>query len=171
MIHVVRRLTCPLDFQLIDSDVFVVDERRYPQHPIPGVVAIVVSAKGILLGRRDKAPGKGLWSIPGGAVEIGETQKESVVREVLEETGVQCKVLKLVNTADFITLDTFDKVEYHFLLNHYLAHAISGELKPEFPDGEVGWFHPNELPEDMVNQEIIHLLESVRAQILEFMDK
>jgi len=147
------------------------DDRRYPQHPIPGVGAIVVSSKGILLARRDKAPGKGLWSIPGGAVESGETQKESVVREVLEETGIQCEVIKLISTADLITLDESKKVEFHFLLNHYLARSISGVLKPEFPDGEVGWFHPEKLPEDMVNGEIIELINSVKDSIAELMDE
>ncbi len=142
-------------------------DRRYPKHPIPGVGAIVVSSRGILLARRDKPPGKGLWSIPGGAVELGESQKESVIREVLEETGVQCEVLKLVSTADLITLDTSETVEFHFLLNHYLARATTDVLKPEFPDGEVGWFHPDELPDDMVNQEIIDLLSSVRDLVIE----
>ena len=146
-------------------------DRRFPKHPIPGVGAIVVGNKGVLLARRDKPPGEGLWSIPGGGVELGENQKESVIREVLEETGVQCEVLKLVSTADLITLDEADTVEFHFLLNHYLARAISDDIKPEFPDGEVGWFHPEELPEDMVNQEIIVLLSSVKDLILELMNE
>ena len=156
---------------MIDDDVFTMDERRYPHHPIPGVGAIVVSNKGVLLARRDKAPGKGLWSIPGGAVELGETQKESVIREVLEETGVLCEVIKLVSTADLITLDESGSVEFHFLLNHYLARSTGGVLKPEFPDGEVGWFHPDKLPKEMVNQEIIDLLTSVRELILKSMNQ
>ncbi|MGY5858455.1 MAG: NUDIX domain-containing protein [Candidatus Thorarchaeota archaeon] len=147
------------------------DDRRYPAHPITGVVVIVVSNKGVLLARRDKAPGTGLWSLPGGAVELGETQKESVIREVLEETGVQCEVIRLVSTADFITLDESNKVEFHFLLNHYLARSISGVLKPEFPDGEVCWFHPDQLPDDMVNNEIIELINSVKDSITELMDE
>ncbi|MGY5880040.1 MAG: NUDIX domain-containing protein [Candidatus Thorarchaeota archaeon] len=145
------------------------NDRSYPNHPIPGVGAIVVCKKGVLLARRDKPPGEGLWSIPGGGVETGETQKESVIREVLEETGIECDVLELVSTADLITLDETGKVEFHFLLNHYLAKAITEETKPEFPEGEVGWFHPDRLPEDMVNQEIIELLNSVKDSINELM--
>ncbi len=41
-------------------------KRRYPCFPIPGVGAIVIGSKGVILVRRDKDPGKGLWSIPGG---------------------------------------------------------------------------------------------------------
>jgi 8-oxo-dGTP diphosphatase len=145
-------------------------DRSYPLHPIPGVGAIVVGRKGVLLARRDKPPGTGLWSIPGGAIELGETQSESVVREVLEETGVRCEVIKFVSTADLVTLDSTNAVEFHFLLNHYLARALTDDTKPEFPGGEVGWFHPNELPEDMVNQEIIDILYSVKDSILELMN-
>ena len=145
------------------------NNRKYPLHPIPGVGAIVVSNKGVLLARRDKDPGTGLWSIPGGAVEPGEAQRESVYREVFEETGIQCEVIKLVSTADLITLDESKKVEFHFLLNHYLARAIGGDLKPEFLDGEVGWFHPDKLPDDMVNEALCELIDSVKDSISELM--
>jgi 8-oxo-dGTP diphosphatase len=147
------------------------NDRSYPDHPIPGVGAIVVSKKGILLARRDKPPGEGRWSIPGGGVETGETQKESVIREVLEETGVECEALEFVGTADLITLDEDGKVEFHFLLNHYLAKAITEVTKPEYPEGEVGWFHPDRLPEDMVNSEIIELLHSVKDAIVDLMNQ
>jgi len=146
-------------------------ERRYPKYPIPGVGAIVVGSKGILLARRDKSPGEGLWSIPGGGVEIGETQKESVFREVLEETGIECEVLNLVSTDDLITLDDTGRVEFHFLLNHYLARAITEDTRPEFPNGEVAWFHPNDLPDDMVNQRIIDLLDALKDAILDLMNQ
>jgi 8-oxo-dGTP diphosphatase len=145
------------------------NDRKYPTHPIPGVGAIVVSKRGILLARRDKAPGTGLWSIPGGAVEPGETQKDAVAREILEETGIRCVAIKLLTTSDLITLDASGQVEYHFLINHYLARAIDGELRPEFPDGEVNWFHPDNLPEDMVNQEVRDLINSEKDTILEMM--
>jgi len=145
------------------------NDRRYPDHPIPGVGAIVVSPRGILLARRDKDPGTGLWSIPGGAIEPGETQKESIIREVFEETGIHCEVINLVSTIDLITLDASERIEYHFLINHYLARSTGGELRPEFPDGEVGWFHPDNLPEDMVNQEVRNLISSVKHTIYEMM--
>ena len=145
------------------------NDRRYPVHPIPGVGAIVVSKQGILLARRDKAPGTGLWSIPGGAVEPGETQKDAITREIFEETGIRCVAVKLLTTSDLITLDASGQVEYHFLINHYLARAIDGELRPEFPDGEVNWFHPDNLPEDMVNQEVRDLINSEKDTIFEMM--
>ena len=143
--------------------------RRYPTLPIPGVGAIVVGSHGVLLGRRDKAPGQGLWSIPGGGVELGETQETSVVREVEEETGVRCKVLEFVSTVDLITRDSTGNVEFHFILNHYLARALTENTRPEYKGGEVGWFHPDNLPLDVADQRIAELILSVREKILGLM--
>ena len=80
----------------------------------------------MLLARRDKDPGEGLWSIPGGGVELGETQEEAAVRETKEETGVDCDVIEYVGTADLVTKDSSGRVQYHFILNHFLARV---ELK------------------------------------------
>jgi ADP-ribose pyrophosphatase YjhB (NUDIX family) len=145
--------------------------RRYPRFPIPGVGAIVVGSKGVLLVRRDKDPGKGLWSIPGGGVEIGETQVESLIREVEEETGVRCELVDFVSTADLITPDESGQIEFHYLLNHYLARALTEVTAPEIPEAEVGWFHPDDLPEDMVSQRISGLILSVKDRILELISE
>ena len=145
-------------------------DRRYPQFPIPGVGAIVVGPKGVLLARRDKDPAKGLWSFPGGGVEVGETQEDSIIREVEEETGVKCEILDFVSTVDLITRDSSGKIEFHFLLNHFLAKALTEETRPETEDGEVGWFHPDNLPTDMANQQIVDLILSVRERILVLMN-
>lgn len=145
------------------------NDRRYPSLPIPGVGAIVVGPKGVLLARRDKDPGAGFWNIPGGGVELGETQTASVIREVEEETGVKCKVLDFISTADLIARDTSGVVEFHFLLNHFLARAITEETRSETEGGEVDWFHPDHLPNDMANQRIVDLIQSVRDRILALM--
>ena len=144
--------------------------RRYPVYPIPGVGAVVVGSQGILLARRDKDPGTGLWSIPGGGVELGETQEEAVVREVFEETGIKCKVLDLISTADLITPDNTGKIEFHFILNHYLAQALTESTRPETIDGEVGWFDPDNLPSDMASEEIIRLLQNAHFRIKQLMN-
>ncbi|MFX1483229.1 MAG: NUDIX domain-containing protein [Promethearchaeota archaeon] len=143
--------------------------RRYPRFPIPGVGAIVVSSQGVLLVRRDKAPGEGLWSIPGGGIELGETQEEAAIREVSEETGVLCEILELVGTADLITPDEKGLIEFHYVLNHYLARALTETTTPETPKAEVSWFHPDQLPEDMASLRISKLILSVREKVLEIM--
>ena len=126
----------------------------------------MVGPAGLLLVRRDKDPGMGLWSIPGGAVELGETQKEAVVREVMEETGVQCEVLELISTADLVTLDSEGRVEYHYLLNHYLARGLTMETRPETPAAEVTWFPLDSLPIEEMPIQILGLLEKSREKML-----
>ncbi|MHA1907551.1 MAG: NUDIX hydrolase [Candidatus Thorarchaeota archaeon] len=141
------------------------DDRRYPSYPIPGVGAVVFGEQGVLLVRRHKNPGKGLWSVPGGGVEVGESQIEAVQREVLEETGVQCTVVKFLSTYDIILPDDSNKTEFHFLLNHYLAKAETVELTPEVPEAEVAWFKLDALPVDEMPPAVIDLIETGRREM------
>ena len=62
--------------------------REYPEAPIVGVGAVVIDGTKVLLVRRGQEPLKGEWSLPGGALELGETLQQGVVREVLEEHGL-----------------------------------------------------------------------------------
>ena len=63
--------------------------RKYPHQPIVGVGGIIFQDESVLLVKRGKEPALRQWSIPGGVVDIGETLKEAVVREILEETGIE----------------------------------------------------------------------------------
>ncbi|MHA2161945.1 MAG: NUDIX hydrolase [Candidatus Thorarchaeota archaeon] len=145
-------------------------ERRYPDFPIPGVGAVVVGTDGVLLARRDKEPGRGLWSLPGGGVEIGETQNDAVRREVEEETGVICEVVELIGTADVILSDSEDKVEYHYLLNHYLARALTKDIRQESPEAEVQWFTLDKLPISEMPKEVHEIILGVREMVESLME-
>jgi mutator protein MutT len=64
---------------------------------IPCVGAVVTDEQGrLLVIQRGHDPGAGLWSIPGGRIEPGETDEQALVRELLEETNMQVKVGKLI---------------------------------------------------------------------------
>ena len=64
---------------------------------IPCVGAVVFDAQGrLLMIQRGHDPGAGLWSIPGGRIEPGETDEQALVRELAEETNLQVMVGKLV---------------------------------------------------------------------------
>ena len=64
---------------------------EFPPRPVPAVGAIVFRNSEVLLVRRGAPPNRGLWSVPGGAVEIGETVEQAAVRETHEETGVDVR--------------------------------------------------------------------------------
>ena len=140
------------------NEMSILASRRYPELPIPGVGGIVVGPQGILLVVRDKEPAKGRLSFPGGGVKVGETQEEAIVREVREETGVDCEVIKFVTTADLIIPDAEGAIEFHFILNHYLCKALTYDLRAESPDAQPMWVEPSKLREYDIPPRILELL-------------
>jgi 8-oxo-dGTP diphosphatase len=97
--------------------------REYPDAPIAGVGAVIVAGDKVLLIRRAQEPLKGEWSLPGGAVELGETLEEAVRREVLEETGLAIEVVDVVKAFDRIVRDAGRLVRYHYVLVDYLCRV------------------------------------------------
>src|SRR3954470_23967056 len=103
--------------------------RGFPDRPIVGVGAVVLTAEGhVLLAKRAHDPLKGEWSIPGGGVEVGETLEAAVVRELLEETGVAVTVGPVVEVLDRIERSSDGRVSYHFVIIDYLCYARHTEV-------------------------------------------
>ncbi len=95
--------------------------REYPPAPIVGVGGVVLSGGRVLLVRRSHPPLQGQWSIPGGAVELGETLEQAVIREVREETGVHVTTGAFLTTFDRIARDSDGRVQYHYVLTDFLC--------------------------------------------------
>src|SRR5438552_13789207 len=102
--------------------------REYPVRPIVGVGAVVLDGDRVLLVKRAHEPLKGEWSLPGGAVEVGETLEAAVAREVREETCLEVEVGPLVEVVNRIVRDPGGRVEYHFVIVDYLCRPIGGTL-------------------------------------------
>ena len=113
--------------------------RAYPSQPVIGVGAIVVQQDEVLLIRRGKAPQKGLWSLPGGALELGESLDQAVRREVLEETGLEVRVLEFAGAFERITKDDGEAVQYHYVLLDYLCEIVGGALAAGDDAAEAEW--------------------------------
>ncbi|UCF02870.1 MAG: NUDIX hydrolase [Deltaproteobacteria bacterium] len=103
--------------------------RDYPDRPIVGVAAVVIEDDRVVLVRRGRPPAYGEWSLPGGAVESGETLEEAVVREVAEEIGFNVEVVELVAVLDRIFWDQEGGVQYHYVLMDFLCRKIGGKLQ------------------------------------------
>jgi len=120
--------------------------REYPERPIVGVGAVVVDGDRVLLVRRANEPLKGEWSVPGGAVECGETLKAAIAREVREETGLDVAVGPVVDVLDRIRLDPDGRVLYHYVLIDFVCTAVGGALACASDATEVEWAGLADLP-------------------------
>lgn len=99
----------------------------------------------VLLIRRGHEPMKGQWSIPGGALEVGETLLEGVRREVLEETGLVVEPVALIEVLDRIARDGEGRVQFHYVLVDYLCRVTGGELCCATDAVEARWASRDEL--------------------------
>jgi len=119
--------------------------REYPDRPVVGVGGVVISEGRALLVRRGSPPLEGQWSIPGGMLESGETLLLGVRRELLEETGIEVKVLELIEVFERINLDGEGKARYHYVVLDYLCEAVRGEARAGSDVTDVAWATPGEL--------------------------
>ncbi len=121
-------------------------KRDYPERPIIGVGAVIVESGRVLLVRRDTEPLRGEWSLPGGMLELGETLRDGVRREALEETGVKVEPGDVLDVFDSIFTDTLGRTQYHYVLIDYLCRPISGEAQPGSDVSDVRWVNQDALP-------------------------
>jgi 8-oxo-dGTP diphosphatase len=119
--------------------------REYPLAPIVGVGAVVLQADRVLLVQRGHEPMKGQWSLPGGALEVGETLVEGVRREVLEETGLEIEPITLIEVFDRISRDPEGRVQFHYVLADYLCRVTGGELRCATDAIDARWASRTEL--------------------------
>ena len=118
--------------------------REYPDRPVVGVGGVVVREGKVLLVQRAGEPLAGQWSLPGGAVELGETLKEAVARELREETGLTVRVRELVEAFERIAPDEAGRPRYHYVLLDYLCEVVAGEARAASDVQAVAWATPEE---------------------------
>jgi ADP-ribose pyrophosphatase len=131
---------------------------EYPDSPRSAVGAIVIRGDKVLLVKRGNPPAKGLWSIPGGCVELGETLQEAAEREIKEETGVTIRATKPVYTFDVIDRDDQGRIRFHYVIVDLLADYVSGRPNAGSDVSEARWFTSRELEDIPVSRATRKLL-------------
>ena len=121
------------------------DTRKYPDRPYVGIGAVIVHEGRVVLVKRRFEPLAGQWSIPGGAVEAGESLEACITREMAEETGFLVQVGPVIEVLDRITRDDEGRILYHFVLIDYLCWPIGGELQAGSDVAEAVLAEPSEL--------------------------
>ncbi len=126
--------------------------REYPDRPVVGIGGVVIEQGRALLIRRGGEPLRGQWSIPGGYLELGESLKDGVARELLEETGLQVLVLDLIEVFDRVYHDpdetnprNLEGPKFHFVIVDYLCERISGEARAGSDVTDVAYATEDEL--------------------------
>ena len=114
-------------------------KREYPDAPRVGVGAVVLHEGRVLLVRRAGRPSTGKWSLPGGLVELGETTREAIRREVAEECGLEIRVGEVAGILDRVVRDGEGRIRYHWVLVDYVAFPESGTLCAGTDADEAQW--------------------------------
>ena len=136
-------------------------ERVYPARPWIAVGVVVMRGGKMLAIQRGKEPGKGLWAVPGGMVDLGETAAEAARREAMEETGLDVEVGELFWLADAIGRDGEGRVRYHNVVVDFVATADEGEPVCADDAMDVRWVGPDEVEDVPFTPSMYPMLEKL----------
>jgi 8-oxo-dGTP diphosphatase len=120
-------------------------KRDYPDRPLVGVGAVIVRDGRVVIVERSTEPLKGQWSVPGGALEVGETLRQCAAREALEETGLEVEATEVLDVFDSIYADPDGRTRYHYVLIDFYCRVVGGELKVGSDAAQARWVTSEEL--------------------------
>ena len=123
----------------------MVDTRNYPQRPYLAVSAAIIRDGKVLIVRRARNPALNLYTLPGGAVEVGETLHQAVIREVREETSLTIEPVAFAGYREVIMRDDKGRVERHFVIMSFAARWLAGDLALNEELDDARWLAPAEL--------------------------
>ena len=133
----------------------------YPDVPRVGVGAVVIKEEKVLLVRRGIPPSEGLWAIPGGHIELGETIQETAEREIMEETGIVIKAGEPMYAFDLIERDDAGRIRFHFIVVDVTGEYVSGEPHGADDALEARWLSWEEIEALPVSQNTVKLLKTI----------
>jgi 8-oxo-dGTP diphosphatase len=116
-----------------------------PVRPVLGAAAVVMHEGRVLLIRRGQPPDEGAWSIPGGAVELGESVADALRREVREETGLEIAVGAFLEVFERIERDADGAIRFHFAVLDYAATVVGGTLRAGDDAADAVFAEPDDL--------------------------
>jgi ADP-ribose pyrophosphatase YjhB (NUDIX family) len=142
------------------------DPRAYPDRPFLAVSAAVIRDGKVLIIRRAAGVASGIYTLPGGVVEAGETLTDAVVREVREETALEIEPITLAGFRETILHDKENKVSRHFVILCFAARWLSGEPVPDLSEiSEAVWRHPDELKSLKTTQGLSEIVAEAMAKL------
>ncbi len=113
--------------------------------PITGASVLVIDGRHALIIKRGKEPSKGLWALPGGRQEFGETLEQTAVRELREETGLDAKSLSLLSLIEPMRTNELGETTSHYVLAVFICRDFEGMLSAGDDAEEARWVTPEML--------------------------
>ena len=113
----------------------------------------------VLLVKRGRPPLQGEWSIPGGAMETGETLLEGLRREMQEETGLRVEPVEVLEVLDRIVRDADGRARYHYVLIDYLCTVREALACAASDAAECQWVAREELAHYRLTPETQRVVE------------
>lgn len=138
--------------------------REYPDTPIVAVAALILDKGRLLLVKRKNEPSQGLWSAPGGVVELGERMEDAVKREAKEETGMRIEIERMLTVLDHILKDKNRRVRFHYTIIYYVAHPVGGMLKASTDAEDVKWIPLDETMNLPASKTFTSLIEDAKRK-------
>lgn len=123
----------------------VQDPRAYPDRPFLAVSAAIIHDGRVLVTQRARGPGIGIWSMPGGVVEAGETLTEALIREIKEETDLTIEPVTLAGHREVVVRDRDGRALRHFVILCFASRWIAGEPKLNEELSDARWLKLEEL--------------------------
>lgn len=134
--------------------------------PQPAVGTVCFKGEYVLLIRRGTKPLAGDWSIPGGRIEFGERAEAAALRELMEETGVNARLVGIVDVVDAIfTSRTTGAVARHYVLFDYAAVWVSGDPVAGDDADHAEWIAPERLTELPLWDETRRIIAAAREMV------
>ena len=135
--------------------------RLYPEKPLVGVGVLIQNDDRFLLIKRAAEPDAGLWSVPGGMVELGEKATEAAKREVLEETGLDVEIVGVLGVVDKIVEGDGGRIKFHFVIVDYLANPVGGSLEASSDALDAKWVRSEDFQDYEVSPTLVVLLKRI----------
>jgi 8-oxo-dGTP diphosphatase len=140
-------------------------DRTYPTRPYLAVSAAIFRDGRVLIVRRARAPAKGIYTLPGGGVELGETLEQAVIREIREETALDIEPVELVGFRQAIARDAGGRVERHFVILPFAARYVAGEVSLNEELSEAHWLDPAVLGELKTTERLAEVVALASARL------
>lgn len=134
------------------------------ERPVCGVGAVVVDNGRLLMVKRGRPPGQGLWAVPGGKVDYGESMVEAVRREVFEETGLLVRPGRVLWAGD--SIGPGEPPSWHFCLVDFLCTVETGELRAGDDAAAVEWVALDSATDRELTPTMYDLLETLKADLM-----